>query len=477
MKRYLLLLINAVFLFSPAVFSQHSGPEDQSACLGDTALFIVEHSFDFVSFTWQESNDGITNFKTITDTEGYGGIQGDVLSVFTGVLNPPANGIWRYYRCKMFSTFYDTVYSATASLNINFSPISVNFSWTNPCESQSVHFTSVVSGEATPATYLWSFGDTAGGTSVYPDPSYIFYYYKDTTFQVTLFVQDVNGCGKSVTKDVEIFKIPEITIEGKDVLCSYENAVIYKAVLGANSFDSISYDWEISGIGPVGTNSPELSIDWYAVNVPTQNDIFLTATFFTSTSLYCSTKVSKNVLITTYKAPPQGEVFRKPVNSSVLIYKGPEVKSYRWGYTEADSSHYFQDHNGGVRLYCDFGTLNLETKEYWVETSYDSRINCVTRSYFDKKKNEQLWNDKTETFQIYPVPASNHLTIKSDNYNIVTDVVIYNFMMQEVLAVHDQELSPDGRTISLEGIKSGVYIIQITDESGINQFRVFNIEK
>lgn len=477
MKRYLLLLINAVFLFSPDVFSQHSGPDNQNTCLGDTAIFIVEHSFDFVSFTWEESNDGISNFKTITDTEGYGGIQSDTLYVFTGALNPSVSGIWRYYRCKMFSTYYDTVYSETAFLNINFPPASVDFTWTNPCESQSVHFQSEVSAEATPAAYLWTFGDAAGGTSVYPDPSYIFSYNKDTTFNVTLFVQDINGCTKSVSKEVEVYKIPDINIEGKEVVCSNENAVKYTAVLGENSFDSISYEWEISGIGPVGTNEPEIFIDWYAVDSPTQNDIFLTVTFYTSNALFCSTKVSKIVLITTYKAPPQGEVFRKPVNSSVLIYKGPEVKSYRWGFTDSEGDQYFQDHNGGVRLYCDFGTLDLENKDYWVETSYDSRINCITRSYFDKVKNEQLWNDITGTFQIYPVPATNHLTIKSDNYNSASDVVIYNFMMQEVLVVKQQILSPDGCTISLEGIKSGVYIIQITDESGINQFRVFNIEK
>jgi hypothetical protein len=477
MKRYLLLLINAVFLFSPNAFSQHSGPENQNTCLGNTAFFIVDHSFDFVSFTWQESTDGVNNFATITDSEAYGGIQSDTLQVFTGALNPSGSGIWRYYRCKMVSTYYGTVYSNTAFLNINFPPASVDFTWTNPCESQSVHFQSEVSGEVNPAAYFWTFGDAAGGTSVYPNPSYIFNYNKDTVFQVTLFVEDVNGCGKSVTKDVEVFKIPEITIEGKEVVCSNENAVKYRAVLGANSFDSISYDWEISGIGPIGTNAAEISVDWFAVDVPTQNDVFLTVTFYTSTSLFCSTKVSKMVLITTYKAPPQGEVFRKPVNSSVLIYKGPEVKSFRWGYTDSQGDKYFQDHNGGVRLYCDFGTLDLENKEYWVETSYDSRINCITRSYFDNVKNEQLWSDITETFRLYPVPASNYLTIKSDNQNIISDIVIYNFMMQEVLVVKDKALSPDGCTISLEGMKSGVYIIQITDNSGINQFRVFNIEK
>ena len=477
MKRYILLLISAVFLYSPSVFSQHSGPENQSTCLGDTALFIVEHSFDFVSFTWEESTDGINNFKTITDVNAYGGIHNDTLLVYTAALTPPSSGIWRYYRCKMFSTFYDTIYSNIAYLNINFPPEYIDFTWTNPCEAQSVHFQSEVSPEATPASYLWTFGDAAGGTSVYPDPSYIFNNSIDTTYKVTLFVEDINGCSRSVIKDVEVFKIPSINIEGKEVVCSNENSVKYNAILGENSFDSISYEWEIGGIGPIGTNAPEISIDWFAVDVPTQNDIFLTVTFYTSNSLFCSTKVSKQVLITTYKAPPEGEVFRKPVNSSVLIYKGPEVNSFKWGYTDPDGDHYFQDHNGGIRLYCDFGTLDLANNDYWVETSYDSRINCITRSYFNKAKNQQWWTDPTETFKIYPVPASNYLTIKSDNHVKASEIVIYNVTMQEVLVLKNPTLSQDAYTISLEGIISGVYIIQITDETGMNQFRVFNIEK
>lgn len=478
MKRYLLLLINAVFLFSPDVFSQHSGPENQSTCLGDTALFIVKHSFDFVSFSWEESTDGVNNFKTITDTDGYGGIQNDTLYAYTGALTPAGSGIWRYYRCKMFSTFYDTTYSITAFLNINFPPAYVNFTWTNPCESQSVHFQSEVSPEATPTGYLWTFGDAAGGTSVYPEPSYIFNNNKDTTYEVTLFIEDVNGCGRSVTKDVEVFKIPDINIEGKEVVCSNENTVKYEAILGESSFDSISYEWEISGIGPIGINEPEIFIDWFAVDSPTQNDIFLTVTFYTSNSLFCSTKVSKKVLITSYKAPPEGEVFRKPVNSSILIYKGPEVNSYKWGFTDSAGDHPAdQDPNGGVRLYCDYGTLDLENNDYWVETSYDARINCVTRSHFDKKKNEQEWFDITETFKIYPVPASTYLTIKSDNYIKASDIAIYNLMMQEVLVHKNLIYSQECCTISLDGLKSGIYIIQIKDDSGMKHFRVFNIEK
>ena len=231
MKIYILLLISAVFLYSPSVFSQHSGPENQSTCLGDTALFIVEHSFDFVSFTWEVSMDGVNDFETITDVNTYGGIQNDTLLVYTGALNPAASGIWRYYRCKLFSTFYDTTYSNTAYLNINFPPEYIDFTWTNPCEAQSVHFQSEVSPEATPASYLWTFGDAAGGTSVYPDPSYIFNNSIDTTYKVTLFVEDINGCSRSVIKDVEVFKIPSINIEGKDPIKLSDGTIAYR-VLG-----------------------------------------------------------------------------------------------------------------------------------------------------------------------------------------------------------------------------------------------------
>jgi hypothetical protein len=58
-------------------------PDGQKACLGETAVFIVGHSFDYVSFTWEESMDGISNFQTITDLGAYNGIFTDTLNVFT----------------------------------------------------------------------------------------------------------------------------------------------------------------------------------------------------------------------------------------------------------------------------------------------------------------------------------------------------------------------------------------------------------
>lgn len=473
MKRYLLLFIIAVFLGSPGAYTQHSGPENQSACLGETVAFIVEHSFDFTQFTWEQSTDNIS-FQEITASSGYSGINDDVLYVYTGFLNPTGSGLWRYYRCQMTSTLSGMEYSQTAYLEINFPPV-IDFTWTNPCQGQTVHFNSTVTTDISPNSlkYLWTFGDELGGTSVYPDPSYL--YNNSGSFYVTLSVEDEGGCVNSRTDTITIYDIPSIQITGKDVVCSNEQDVKYKVELGGSN---IRFKWDISGFGTIENDTlPEINIDWNAVEIPTQKDIFLTVTLFYD-NLFCSTKISKEVLITTYKAPPEGEVFRKPVNSSLLIYKGPEVKSYKWGKTEIATGNdaYIPAVAGGERLYCDFGSLEV-TYDYWVETSYDSRINCVTRSYFDFDGNKQGWIDPADSFKLYPVPASDYLTIQSASGNNTSEIVIYNLMMQEVLVERKDVPSENVYTISLKGLLSGVYIIQITDDSGMNYFRVFNIEK
>jgi PKD repeat protein len=427
-----------------------------------------------VSFTWEESIDNI-NFEEIAESNGYHGILNDTLEAYTGILNPANGGLWRYYRCRMVSNIYGVNFSDTAFLEINIPPL-VDFFWTNPCQGQTVHFQSIAlegGGNGMPASFLWTFGDGAG-TSVYPAPSYL--YENEGTFEVTLYVEDENGCGSSVTKNVTIYNIPSMQISGKDVVCSNEQDVKYNVDLEGSN---IRYKWDISGFGTIENDTlPQITVDWNAVEVPTQKDISLTVTIYPSDTLFCTTKISKEVLITTYVAPPEGTVFRKPYESSVLIYKGPEVNSYKWGYTDSEGDHPAdQDPNGGLRLYCDYGALDLENNDYWVETSYDARINCVTRSHFDNKKNEQGWIDISDSFKIFPVPASSYLTIKSRSCTKTSYIAIYNLMMQEARVFKNLMFSQDGCTISLEGLISGIYIIQITDDSGMNHFRVFNIEK
>jgi hypothetical protein len=466
MKRYLLLLISAALLISFKAYPQHSGPVSQSACLGETVEFAVEHSFDYVTFSWEESTDNV-NFAAVT-AAGYSGAQTDALTANTGVLNPTVSGFYRFYRCHMFSDLYGWTYSDVASLEINFPP-EIDFTWENPCQDQTTHFIPTVTGGQTPYKYLWEFNDNTSGISVYPDPSYLFS--EESTYNVKLTVTDANGCVQTVTKAVQIFSIPALTVTGKEVVCSNELGVKYAVDLAG---ENIHYSWDVAGFGTIEDNTlKEINIDWNAVTIPTQTKLILTITIDPSG---CSTQVSYDVLITTYVAPPEGTVFRKPYESTVLIYKGPEVNSYKWGSTDNSGVDHYMPKETGEKFYCDFQGLD-GTWDYWVETSYDSRINCVTRSYYDWGSNKLDNADLTGAFTVYPVPAYNRLNVRFDKSTDPSGIAVYNMMMQKVFEDDSPVAAQNEYAISLENFISGIYIIQVTDDSGISNFRVFTIEK
>ena len=60
MKKYILLVFSLILLLTTNSYSQFTGPEDQWVCRGDTAVFTVQHSFDYVNFIWEESTDNIS---------------------------------------------------------------------------------------------------------------------------------------------------------------------------------------------------------------------------------------------------------------------------------------------------------------------------------------------------------------------------------------------------------------------------------
>ena len=159
-----------------------------------------------------------------------------------------------------------------------------------------------------------------------------------------------------------------------------------------------------------------------------------------------------------------------------MIYKGPGVNSYKWGFTDNNTDHYIPAEDGGERFYCDFMVLDA-ANDYWVETSYDSRINCVTRSYYNFESDKSGEAEMSAAFTIYPVPASDKLTVRFDEDTRPGGISIYNLMMQKVYESQGPEALQHEYAISLENFKSGIYIIQVTDDAGINNFSVFTIEK
>lgn len=71
-----------------------------------------------------------------------------------------------------------------------------------------------------------------------------------------------------------------------------------------------------------------------------------------------------------------------------------------------------------------------------------------------------------QDYIIYPNPAEQTVTIKSNNGSIADEVVFYNLQGNKVLQTTPEQSIT---TIDLGDLKSGVYIIRITSEG-----RMFN---
>jgi hypothetical protein len=80
-------------------------------------------------------------------------------------------------------------------------------------------------------------------------------------------------------------------------------------------------------------------------------------------------------------------------------------------------------------------------------------------------------------FTVYPVPASDQLTVRFDNITNPSGIIIYNLMMQKVYENRSLTDTKGEFRLGLKHFISGVYLIQVTDDSGFSNFRVFTIEK
>lgn len=477
MKKYLIYQILTIMLTFPIMgFSQFSGPENSIVCKSDSAYFIIDHSSDYNTFQWMESDNG-TGFSPVNDNGIYSGADRSVLKIATSGLTVTSNEVWKYFRCEMTSTIYGDTLSEIATLIVNNPPV-VDFTWLNPCQYQPVQFKGqVVSSTADIVRWSWRFGD--GDTSVYMNPSHV--YAEGRPYEVTLIAQDENGCVSTpVVYTVNVFKLPETVIIGKELLCSGESNVEYTLFIeDPSSFFDVDILWNIEKGNPDDESASDILVSWESVDSPEQVDISVKTTYYPdqSSGLTCIDRTSKKVLLTTYKAPPEGEVIQKPYASTVLIYRGAEVSSFQWGYT------YYEDglpidslipaEKGGNRFYCDFMKLDTNNR-YWVETTDDSRVNCATRSYLDniQIKETRLLAD----LKVYPVPSFDVINIRIGENIQIKEVHTYNIYMQ-----HEDHLSyaspVSTATLYLDHYKSGVYILHVKDTDGNDYFSKFFIDK
>ena len=136
----------------------------------------------------------------------------------------------------------------TVPVTINSVP-AVNFSKANVCDGGLVRFTNTTS-PLTPTTYRWDLGDGTKPTTTSPSHTYS----KVGNYQVTL-TATLNGCAKSITKNMYVFPKPVASYAKVNGNC--ENELITFQNRSTIASGLLGYYWDFDDNGAVGTLQDE----------------------------------------------------------------------------------------------------------------------------------------------------------------------------------------------------------------------------
>lgn len=119
-----------------------------------------------------------------------------------------------YTAIQIVSSTAGCIDSAVRTVVVYDAPVA-DFSATDVCLNTATDFTNNSSSAGDSITlYLWSLGD---GNSRKDTGDFSYTYQTDGIFNVELYVQTIRGCNASISKNVEIFPLPQVSIETLDL--------------------------------------------------------------------------------------------------------------------------------------------------------------------------------------------------------------------------------------------------------------------
>jgi gliding motility-associated-like protein len=188
---------------------------------------------------------------------------------------------------------------------------------TNFCDSGTVYFTNYTIGNDKVISDTWNFGD--GQTSADKDP--IHTYTQPGTYVASHIVHTENGCSKTITDTIRVYRTPEPLISSDDVVCINSPSLFEGSLAVADT--AIKWNWNLGN----GQRSTDQKFN-YAYNTAGQYTLTLEA----SNQLGCKSTDTKTINI----APlPVVTVAENPVISLGSEIKLPvsysqNVITYNW---------------------------------------------------------------------------------------------------------------------------------------------------
>lgn len=204
---------------------------------------------------------------------------------------------------------------ATDEITVNVLPTPViDFSYNGGCQGDGITFTPSVSGEVSPADYLWTFGDGTQSASV--SPSKVFSV--AGSYSVSLKVRSANGCTTTVTRSVEVQAAPQPNFAFKNV-CEDTALTFTNSTTFEGSLNDITFSWSFGDGGTSAAAEPE-----YTYSAPGSYTVRLTAS-----TPSCERTQVKHI---TVKAAPSLDLggLIETCEATVLLDAGNPGSRYKW---------------------------------------------------------------------------------------------------------------------------------------------------
>ncbi len=216
----------------------------------------------------------------------------------------------------------------SVDVTVHPSPIA-NFTYNNPCASNFVHFTdeSIPNGDSI-FSWHWDFGD--GNSSILRNPSH-FYTILDTTYTVTLIVQNINGCLDTAWKNVYVNPQLGLDIFADSVCIGEETHFSYAVSNFWSQIDSVFWDF-----GDGNTSTQHSPTHTYAL--PGVYNVYLNV----KDTSGCEEATNKNVIVYSLPVAFFGDstscVNNMTYFTDLSVPSAPSITAWFWDFGDGNTS-------------------------------------------------------------------------------------------------------------------------------------------